>query len=106
MREQEIRNTTGKAQADAEFLKALESDDLETARALLDAPGGSMIADEIRRRGEEAYAKRTNPDGWDKMQYIEFLRENLSVLSQQVAQWLKHLGASVEAIQGVVTPKE
>jgi hypothetical protein len=99
LREDAIRRTTGKAGAGTAFLKALEADDTESARALLDWPGGSPITEDIKRRGEEAYAQRTNPDAWEKLQYIEFLRENLAALAASVAQWLIGLGASAESVQ-------
>ena len=106
LREDAIRRATGKAGAEAKFLKALDTDDLESARALLDWPGGPTVSDAIVKRGRVAYAQRTNPDAWQKLQYVEFLRENLAALAAPVAQWLIHLGASAESVQKATKAKD
>src|SRR5437867_1763752 len=62
LREQEIRTQLGTAASNergAAFLLALEADQMETARALLDAPGSGWVTDEVRQRGQDAYGKRT-----------------------------------------------
>jgi len=101
-REREARDflrTMSHSEKNSAFLKAVDTQDLEVVRAMLTAPGGAMVSDEIRARGEEAYAKRTNPAVLDKLKAVAVLREQLTVLATQVAQWLLHLGASPEAIQ-------
>lgn len=99
LQDQELRQTIGKREAHAAFLKAVELGDTTTTRALLSAPGPAWVSDDIRQRGEAAYAQRTNPDAWQKLQYVEFLRENLAALAAPVAQWLMGLGASAESVQ-------
>ena len=107
LKDQELRRTIGKGEAAAEFLKAVERGDVDTCRALLTAPGPSWVSDEILQRGKAAYAENVNHAGWEKLQYVEYLREHLSSLAGQVAQWLLHLGATPESIQAVVkTSKE
>jgi len=98
-REREIRRETGRGAAGAEFLRAVEADDLETARALLLAPGLPWVTSDIRRRGEEAFARRTAPDVWTRLQAVEVLQDNVTVLANQVGQWLIHLGATPDAVQ-------
>lgn len=105
LREQEIRQALRSASASerqAKFLLALEADDLETSRALLDWPGGPMISADIRRRGEEAYARRVNAPAWEKLQAVEYMREHLASLATQTGQWLMSLGATPERVQKAV----
>lgn len=102
LREDAIRRTVGKAQAGTELLLATERGDIETMRALLDWPGRPMIAEDIKKRAFDAYAQKTNPTAWEKLRFIEVLRDNLEVLATQTAQWLRHLGATPEAIAQAV----
>jgi hypothetical protein len=84
----------------------VDAGDTDTTRALLSAPGPAWVSADIRQRGEAAYAQRTNPDAWQKLQYVEFLRENLAALAAPVAQWLIHLGASAESVQKATKAKD
>jgi len=107
LRDQEIRHSLGAASVsewNAAYLLALERGDLETARALETAPGPARVSPDMRRRGEEAYGRRTNPAAWEQLQAVEHLTEHLSSLAGQTAQWLVGLGASPESVQGL-TPK-
>ena len=102
MREQELRRTIPKHEANAVYLRALERDDLETARAILDAPGAPWVSDEVRRRGEDAYAERTNPKAWETVQSLEYLHAHLDSLAGQTRTWFVALGASKESIQKTI----
>jgi hypothetical protein len=99
MRAQELRRMIGQKDASANFFAACDRGDTETTRALLNAPGPSWLTEEVQRRGRESYAGRVNPEGLEQLKYVEVLRDNLSTLSQQVALWLRSLGASPESIQ-------
>ena len=105
IRAAEIRRAIGKKDAAVNYLRAIDRDDLETVKALTTPPGPAWLTAEVQRRGREAYAQRTNPAGWEQLRYVEFLRDNLSALAEQVAQWLVTLGASPEAIQKATKAK-
>ncbi len=108
LRDQEIRSSIGKKEAMASFLRAVDTGDLETVRALLLAPGPAWLTDEIIRRGKESFALRTNPEAWERIQYVEVLRDTLRVLAEAIAKWLLALGASpseVEKATGVSVPQ-
>lgn len=98
LRSQEIRRSISKGEANQEYLKALGADDLETARAILDAPGASWITDEMKRRGEEEFAKRTNPAAWAQLQSLDYFKDHLQSLVEQVRNWFLALGATPEAV--------
>jgi hypothetical protein len=105
LREQEIRAAFRGADAGmrtGEYLRAAEAGDIETTRAFQDAPGAPWVSAEIKARAEEAYALRTNPDGLRRLKGIEFLREHLSSLAEQTAQWLVRLGAKPETVAKAV----
>jgi hypothetical protein len=97
-REREIRREIGRGAANVEFLKALEGDHLETARALLNAPGRAWVSDDIRLRGEEGFAERTSPKEYEKRRSVEFLRDHLRALADMVRQWLVGLGADKDLV--------
>jgi hypothetical protein len=99
LREYEIRQDIGKPQAGAAFLDAVDKGHIETARAILDWPGGPVLPKEIRRRGMAAFAQRTQPDIWRKVQFVEALHERLSALGSSIARWLLELGASPDSVQ-------
>lgn len=99
LREQELRRTIPRDNSDTLFLRALETDDLETCRALLDAPGRSVITDEIQQRGEEEYAKRTNAPVYAKRESKELLRDELMMLAGVIASWLLSLGADEAVVR-------
>jgi hypothetical protein len=103
-REAEIRRAVGKANATAAFIQSLETDDLETARALLDAPGGSWVPADIRHRGEETYAKRTQPDIYAERQSLTLLADQLGAMAAMVADWLVGLGVDPKAVAATVQP--
>jgi hypothetical protein len=102
LREQELRSRIPKGEANKEYLAALGADDLETARAILDASGRPLITDEIKRRGEEDYAKRTNPAAWAQLQSLDYFKDHLKSLVEQVRIWVLALGATPESVQSVL----
>lgn len=102
LREQEVRARIPKGEAEKEFLTALAAGDLETSRALLDSPGRSLISDEIKRRGEEAYAQRTNPSAFAQRASLSYFKDHLQSVVEQVRNWLLALGASPEAVQAAL----
>jgi hypothetical protein len=109
LRDQEVRQDVRGLdinQRNAHFLTALESDQLEVVRAMLDAPTGPMISPDVLERGKTAYATRTAPETFEQLGFVEHLREHLGALSESTAQWLRHLGASPEAIQKAVKAKD
>jgi hypothetical protein len=99
LREQEIRSTLSKSDAPTAYLRALESDDLETVRAILDAPGQRWVSDDIKQRGQDEYARRTNPNAWEQVQSLLYFADHLRSLVAQVRQWFQALGASQESIE-------
>ena len=108
LREDAIRRSIDKGQAGIAFLQAINQDDLETVRSLLDWPGGHGISDEILRRGREAFAQRTNQTAWENLQHVEVLREGLNALALQISSWLLLLGASPASVRqstGVSVPQ-
>lgn len=102
LRGQELRQSIPKTEAGKAFLMALSADDLETARALLDAPGAPWISEEIRRRGEEEYAKRTNPKALAQRESLRSFQDYLESLAEHVRSWFLALGASPESVQAVL----
>ena len=99
LREREIRRSMSKPQAGAALLDAVDKGHTETARAILDWPGGSHIPEEMLKRGREAFALKTNPDLWRKVQFVDALLEQLSALASSSARWLLALGASPDSVQ-------
>lgn len=100
--QQEIRQGIAKADADKLFLLALETGNMEVAGALIKAPGGSWVQKDIRRRGEEAYAQRTNPAAWEEAQSLAQLQALVESLIAQVGRWYEILGAPPELIANAV----
>ena len=86
---------------DTVFLLALEKDELETVLALLTAPGGSLVSDDVLQRGKVAYAQRTNKALYAKWQSVEYRRERLQGIVNFVAQMLRRLGAKPETVATV-----
>jgi hypothetical protein len=96
---QEGRGGIGRAGAPVAFLKSLEpGGTLEIARALLAAPGPAWVPADIRRRGEEDYARRTNLPVFEKRQSIGHLVDNLEALANLLDLWLRGLGANPETV--------
>lgn len=99
LREAEIRQSIPKGQNGIAFLEAINAENLEVARAILDRPAGHGISDEILRRGREAFALKTAPEIWRNLEHVNVLREALNALASQVAQWLILLGASERTVR-------
>lgn len=102
LREQELRQGIPRDKADTLFLLALETDDLETCRALLDAPGRSLITDEIKQRGQDQYAQRTNPTVYAQRSSKELLRDELEMLVGVIRSWLLSLGADEAVVDATL----
>jgi hypothetical protein len=98
LREQELRNRIPKGEATKAYLNALGADDLDTVRAILDAPGKPWITEEIKHRGEEDYAKRTNPVAFAQRESLDYFQDHLHSLIEHVRIWFLALGASPEAV--------
>lgn len=84
------------------FLKALEMDEVETARAILDAPGARWISTEIRQRGQEAYLQRTDPAGFAHLTSMEILREHLHTLASAINTWLIRMGVDAKKVAAIL----
>ena len=106
LRAREIRGSVVGDTHDTTFLLALEKGDLETVLALLDAPGGSLVSDEVLQRGKVAYAQRTNKALYAKWQSVEYRRERLRGIANFVAQMLRRLGARSENIAAALGEAE
>lgn len=102
LREQELRREIPKSEAPKAYLNALASDDLETARAILNAPGAPRLSDEIKRRGEEEFSKRTNPSAYAQRESLDYYRQHLESLIAQVRTWFLALGASPESVNAAL----
>lgn len=74
------------------YLEALERDDIETAQAFINAPGGSWVSDESKRRGAEAYATRHTPKEFQELQDILVVQEHIDMVAEQTRQALTALG--------------
>ncbi len=86
---------------DAVFLQALEKGNMEVARALLDAPTGSLVSDDVLQRGKVQFAQRTNKALYTKWQSVERLRDRLQGIANFVAKMLLRLGAKPETVAAV-----
>lgn len=98
LREQELRREIPKSEAPKAYLNALASDDLETARALLNAPGAPRLSEDIKRRGQEEFAKRTNPTAFAQRASLDYYQDHLQSLVEQLRNWLLALGATPEMV--------
>ncbi len=98
LREQELRRSIPKEDANTFYLRALETDDLETVRAISDAPGPSWVSPDIRRRGEDAYMKRTNLKAYARLQAVGQLLDHLNALAESTRKWLEGLGADAQKV--------
>ena len=98
IRASEIRAAHEGDTYDAVFVQALEQGNLEVARALLDAPGGSLVSAEVLERGKVAYAQRTNKALYEKWQSVERRREHLQGIANFIAQVLRRMGAGPENV--------
>lgn len=99
---QEIRNAIGKTEAGLRFLKACETDDLESARALLSAPGAPWVPADLRHRGEVAFAQRAQPGLYAQRASVEVLRDELTMLVGVIASWLLSLGADKAVVHATL----
>lgn len=84
---------------DAAFLRALEHDDFETALALLTAPGGSWVSDEILERGKAQYAQRTNAAALAGMTSLSIVRDRVAGVLEFVKAWFLRLGANPATVE-------
>ena len=86
---------------DTVFLLALEKGNMEVARALLGAPTGSLVSDEVFQRGKVQFAQRNNKALYAKWQSVEYRRERLQGIANFVAQMLRRMGAKSETFATV-----
>ena len=45
-----------------------------------------MVSKDVEQRGKAAYAERTNPAAWAKLQALDHFREHVASLAEQTAQ--------------------
>ena len=102
LREQELRRTISKEEGNMTYLRALEADDLETVRAISDAPGLPWVSEDTRRRGEDAYMQRTNSKAYARLQAVGHLLDHLNVLTESTRQWFIGLGADAKKVGAVL----
>lgn len=103
VRASEIRTLHRHAEnRDSVFLTALEQGHLETALALLNAPGGSWVSPDIRQRGAELYASRNTPTEYAALQDALAVREHLDMLAEVTRSAFTALGADPEKIAKVL----
>lgn len=102
LREQELRRKISKEDANMAYLQALEADDLETVRAISDAPGLPWVSPDIRRRGEEAFMQRTNSKAYARLQAVGHLLDHLNVLADGTRQWFIGLGTDAKKVGAVL----
>ncbi|SRR6266545_6531564 len=86
------------AERDVAYLKALERGDLETVHAILDAPGGSWVSEDIKQRGADEFAKQHTPAAFQKLRSVLYLLDQLEGLADQTRQMLIGLGANLEVV--------
>ena len=101
LRASEIRGTLEGDNLDSTFLLAVQSGNLETAQALLTAPGGSMVNADTLERAKIEFAKKSDKAGYDRLLALEFLRDHLAGLAAHVASWLERMGAQPTAVNKV-----
>lgn len=106
LRASEIRGTLEGGNLDSTFLLAVQSGNLETAQALLTAPGGSMVSADTLARAKFEFAKKSDKAGYDRLLTLEFLREHLASLAAHVASWLERMGAQPTAVNKVIGEAE
>lgn len=87
---------------DALFISALEQDRLELVHAILNAPDGAWVSDDIRQRGAELYAKRVTPEPYAELQDAFTIREHLDMLAECVRLAFTALGGDPEKIARVI----
>lgn len=81
-------------QRDAAYLKASQQDQPEVMWALLDAPGGSWISEEIQQRADTERAKHAQPDTYAAYTQNEILHEQVHSMADHLAMWLRSYGTS------------
>lgn len=106
LREQEIRGhyvDMTQPERDGAFMHAAEQDRDETLLALLDAPIGPMVSEEVKDRAFEARAKRVFPADYKTYEQNTMLLEVLNAMRNGVAQWMRWLAVAeatvVETLQ-------
>lgn len=105
LREQEIRSAyRGKKQSDidAAYGQAIARGDEETVRALVLAPGGSLVTPAIQEETERLQAKVTNPAAFQALAELTEIRGLAEELVKQFDAWLRGLGANPQDSASVV----
>ncbi len=101
LREQEIRGhyvDMTQPERDGAFIYAAEQDRDETLLALIDAPIGPMVTEEVKERAFEARAKRVFPADYKIYEQNMMLLEILNAMRNGVAQWMRWLAVAEETI--------
>lgn len=101
LREQEIRGhyvDMTQQERDAAFIHAAEQDRDETLLALLDAPIGPMVTEEVKDRVFEARAKRVFPADYKTYEQNTMLLEVLNAMRRGIAEWMRWLAVAEETI--------
>lgn len=101
LREQEIRGhyvDMTQPERDGVFMHAAEQDRDETLLALLDAPIGPMVTEDVKDRAFEARAKRVFPADYNIYEQNRMLLEVLNAMRNGIAQWMRWLAVAEEPI--------
>jgi hypothetical protein len=98
LREQEIRSRYEGAKTteiDLAYANAVERSDIETQRALLLAPGGSLVTEKVREQLADEHARRTHPEAYAEWQNLQQTQAHVARLEQQLETWATGLGAEL-----------
>jgi len=101
LREQEIRGyyvDMAQSERDGAFLQAAEQDNDETLLAMLDAPIGPMVSQDIKDRAFEARAKRVSPADYKVYVQNTLLLEVLNMVRISLAQWMRWLAVAEDTV--------
>lgn len=104
-REREVRDslrTHSQHDKEIAFLKAAESLDAESMRALQNGPGGAWIKGDVLVRAEQVYGAIRNPEAWSNLQGVEIYLTHLQGVIQHAARVLLTLGADPVVVKDVL----
>jgi hypothetical protein len=99
LRESEIRSwlrSLSPAERMKTYLLAVQHDDVEMVRAVRLAPGGPLIPEDIRGRGDRERIETAKPKEFSRLQSLSGLRDQLHGLSNHLQRWLGGYGVNVE----------
>ncbi len=101
MRNHEIRDGVrglNQNERDVHFLQAAEHDQEEVLDAMLDAPSGSLVSPDMKRRALDARAQRLHPQAYAQHQQNLLLRDSVKSLLEHVCLCLAAMGVDPRAI--------